>query len=145
GPLLASARAGNVIGGGDWGANRLVPDIMRAFSKKQTVKIRRPTALRPWQHVLEPISGYLSLAEKLCTSGAEYAEAWNFGPSDGSSRSVEWLVQQIAYRWGDDAAWEVDTSGHCHETGSLKLDSSKSMARLSWSPRMNIEAALDMT
>jgi CDP-glucose 4,6-dehydratase len=144
-PWVASARAGNVIGGGDWGANRLVPDIIRAFNKKEIAKIRRPTAIRPWQHVLEPISGYLTLAEKLCTSGAEYADAWNFGPSEGASKSVEWMVQQIADRWGRGASWEVDTSGHCHETSYLKLDSSKSRSRLGWSPRMNVEAALDMT
>ena len=130
---LASVRAGNVIGGGDWGADRLVPDIIRAFSRKETVKIRHPKAVRPWQHVLDPIIGYLTLAEKAWSSGAEYADAWNFWSFRGTSaRSVEWVVQHCG-SLGRRCQWEIDAAEHYHETSYLKLDSSKSRSRLGWS------------
>ncbi|MFZ4077638.1 MAG: CDP-glucose 4,6-dehydratase [Legionellaceae bacterium] len=125
GCALASARAGNVIGGGDWAADRLIPDILRTFSQEQTLSVRHPQAIRPWQHVLEPLSGYMMLAEKLYTEGLAYAQAWNFGPEDRDARPVHWIVEQMAQRWGGDPAWVHDTSPQPHEAHYLKLDCSK--------------------
>jgi CDP-glucose 4,6-dehydratase len=142
---LASVRAGTVIGGGDWGPDRLVPDVITAFHKNESVKIRNPNAIRPWQHVLDPLSGYLMLAEKLWSAGTEYSQAWNFGPSDQSARPVKWVVEYLSDRWGAGAKWEPDAAEHCHEAHNLKLDSSKSQSRLGWSASMCIEQALDWT
>lgn len=145
GVALASARAGNVIGGGDWAEDRLVPDVMKAFLQRQAVRIRNPYAYRPWQYILEPLRGYLLLAERLYTQGPVYAEAWNFGPSENDVRPVSWLVERLSQSWGIGASWELDRKVHPHETHLLKLDCSKSTARLGWKPTLNLEQALDWT
>lgn len=142
-PPIASARAGNVIGGGDWSADRLVPDILRELGQGATVRIRSPQATRPWQHVIEPLTGYLSLCEKLHTEGKSFAEAWNFGPDENNTVSVKNIVQGIASRWGENANWELDKNAHPHEAGLLKLDCSKSTYRLDWRPKWDIETTLD--
>ena len=140
---LASARAGNVIGGGDWAVDRLVPDLVRAIEAGQPVRIRNPHAIRPWQHVLEPLSGYLRLAEVLWgDQGAEAADGWNFGPGDEDARPVDWLVTQLVERWGEDASWERDASPQPHEAAYLKLDCSKARARLAWRPRWSLSQAI---
>lgn len=141
---VASARAGNVIGGGDWAADRLLPDFFRALDAGQPLVIRAPNAVRPWQHVLEPLSGYLTLAERLSADRAAFAEAWNFGPADGDARPVGWIVERLtAARQG--ASWQLDKNPQLHEAGYLKLDSSKARARLGWQPRWNLQAALGKT
>ncbi len=140
---LASGRAGNVIGGGDWAADRLVPDVLRAFERREPVVIRNPHATRPWQHVLEPLSGYLTLAERLYTEGQAYAEGWNFGPHDDDARPVQWIVEQLVSSWGQGASWQQDGSEHPHEANYLKLDISKAKHRLGWQPRWNLATALD--
>ena len=143
GIAIATARAGNVIGGGDWATDRLVPDILRAFEKNQPVLIRNPHAIRPWQHVLEPLSGYLSLVEHLHTQGEPFAEGWNFGPKDEDARSVEWIVEYLVGIWGNGASWQQDDRFHPHETSYLKLDISKAKTRLSWQPLWSLETALE--
>jgi CDP-glucose 4,6-dehydratase len=143
GIALASARAGNVIGGGDWAADRLVPDILRAFEQNQPVVIRNPHATRPWQHVLEPLSGYLSLAEHLYTQGQTFAEGWNFGPKDDDARPVQWIVEHMVNHWGNGASWQQDGGVHPHEANYLKLDISKAKARLGWQPRWPLATALE--
>ena len=140
---LASARAGNVIGGGDWAADRLVPDILHAFERGQPVHIRNPHSTRPWQHVLEPLSGYLILAEHLWSGGQAFAEGWNFGPNDADARPVQWIVKRMAQTWGEGATWQLDAADHPHEAHSLKLDISKARHRLGWRPRWRLETALD--
>jgi CDP-glucose 4,6-dehydratase len=142
GIALATARAGNVIGGGDWAADRLVPDILRALERGQPVLIRSPAAVRPWQHVLEPLSGYLVLAQQLFEQGQAYAEAWNFGPADDDVRPVQWLVEQLCSAWGSDAHWDLQPGQHPHEAGYLRLDIGKARQRLQWTPRWNLAAAL---
>ncbi|NIO41979.1 MAG: CDP-glucose 4,6-dehydratase, partial [Burkholderiales bacterium] len=144
-PPVASARAGNVIGGGDWAQDRLIPDIVRAFSKNKAARIRNPNAIRPWQHVLEPLRGYLDLAERLFISGSKFADAWNFGPEDRDTRDVGWVVNHFTQLWGGDAAWSQDSAEHPHEAGYLKLDISKARQRLGWSPRLDLETALTWT
>jgi len=139
---LASARAGNVIGGGDWAEDRLIPEIIRAFEKNQIVKIRNPHAIRPWQHVLEPLCGYIELAERLYSEGSPWAEAWNFGPNEEDARPVEWIVNEICQYWSDNASWEKDKGEHPHEAHYLKLDCSKAHARLQWWPRWSLKDAL---
>jgi CDP-glucose 4,6-dehydratase len=139
---VASVRAGNVIGGGDWAADRLVPDMVRAFKAREPVIIRNPDAVRPWQHVLEPLSGYLVLAERLQTRGPEFAEGWNFGPSDEDAKPVGWIAEALVKRWGDGAAWQVRRSDALHEAAYLKLDSSKARSRLGWRTRWPLAAAL---
>lgn len=141
GVALASARAGNVIGGGDWAENRLIPDFLRAIDAKETLQIRSPHATRPWQHVLEPLSGYLMLAEKLYTQGSSFAQAWNFGPSDEDTRSVQWIVEHMA-KIRCDINWECDESQRLHEANNLKLDSSKARSRLGWHSNWNLEFTL---
>jgi len=141
---VASARAGNVIGGGDWAADRLVPDFLRALDAGQTLTLRSPLATRPWQHVLEPLSGYLMLAEKLFTEGRGFAEAWNFGPEEVDAQPVQWIVQYLCGQVPD-ADWQCDTSPQPHEANTLKLDSSKAKAHLGWRPRWNLQTTLDMT
>jgi CDP-glucose 4,6-dehydratase len=141
---LASARAGNVIGGGDWASDRLIPDFLRAIDAGQVLTIRSPLATRPWQHVLEPLSGYLTLAEKLFTVGAEYADAWNFGPSDDDARTVQWIVAHLCARTSD-AKWQLDAAPQPHEANQLKLDSSKARTKLDWHPRWNLSTALSHT
>lgn len=139
---VASVRAGNVIGGGDWAIDRLVPDTLRAFEIGQAVAVRNPSAIRPWQHVLEPLSGYLLLAEKLYIEGHCWAEGWNFGPQDTDVRPVQWIIEHMAEMWGDGANWKLDSDPQPHEATHLKLDISKATTRLGWRPRWNLEEAL---
>lgn len=141
---IASARAGNVIGGGDWARDRLVPDFLRALDRGETLKIRSPKAIRPWQHVLEPLSGYLRLAECLYTKGSAYAEGWNFGPADEDARSVSWIVERLVAT-SPGATWECDSGPQPHEAHYLKLDSSKARSRLGWDPRWRLETSLGKT
>jgi CDP-glucose 4,6-dehydratase len=143
GIALASARAGNVIGGGDWAKDRLIPDILRAFEAKESVIIRNPHSIRPWQHVLEPLSGYLILAQKLWSNPIFYAQGWNFGPRDEDAKPVEWIVKKLAQSWGNGASWDIDQSGNPHEAGYLKLDISRAASMLSWSPRWSLETTLE--
>jgi CDP-glucose 4,6-dehydratase len=146
---LATARAGNVIGGGDWSADRLIADIVRAFVSGETLQIRNPDAIRPWQHVLEPLRGYLTLAQKLVEQGTEFSGAWNFGPNPGEEKPVKWIVERLASRWqelgGGSPHWQVDPGPHPHEAHMLKLDSSKTAARLGWHPTLSLSEALDLT
>ena len=142
---LASARAGNVIGGGDWAADRLIPDILEAFSRSTPVVIRNPQAIRPWQHVLEPLRGYLTLAERLYLDGTSVAEAFNFGPNSEDARPVEWIVQRLVDQWSEGASWQRDMAAHPHEAHYLKLDISKAGARLGWHPQLRLEQALQLT
>lgn len=143
GVALGSGRAGNVIGGGDWAGDRLVPDMVRAITAGQPVRIRSPHAIRPWQHVLEPLSGYLALAERLYTDGAAFAEGFNFGPHDTDARPVQWIIERLCQQWGDGAAWELDGAPQPHEATYLKLDCSKARARLDWQPRWPLQRTLD--
>jgi CDP-glucose 4,6-dehydratase len=143
-PHLASVRAGNVIGGGDWAADRLLPDCARAFAAQRSVEIRHPDAVRPWQHVLEPLSGYLGLAERLW-SDAGFAEAWNFGPAEHDARTVAEVVDTMARLWGGGAGWTRQPGQHPHEAQQLRLDSAKARARLGWTPRLPLEQALAWT
>lgn len=142
---LASVRAGNVIGGGDWGEDRLVPDIMKAYLSGGVAEIRSPHAIRPWQHVLEPLRGYLMLAEKLATHGPEYAEPWNFGPLESSANSVGWLVEQIGKLCGPEINWKMDDRQQPHEAHFLKIDSSKAKNRLGWQPLLSLETGIEWT
>jgi CDP-glucose 4,6-dehydratase len=143
GIALASARAGNVIGGGDWAPDRLVPDIMRAIEQGHPVKIRNPDSIRPWQHVLEPLSGYLILGKKLFEDGPVYAEGWNFGPQDSDARPVQWIVEQMTRMWGQGASWEAEPASRAvHEAHYLKLDCSKARTELKWLPIWPLERAL---
>jgi CDP-glucose 4,6-dehydratase len=144
-PAAASARAGNVIGGGDWAKDRLIPDAIRAFSAAQVLEIRNPHAVRPWQHVLEPLSGYLLLAERLHEKGAGFAEGWNFGPAPDSEQSVAHVVQALTALWGAGARWKDASGQNPHEATFLKLDSSKANFRLGWRPRLHFEEALRLT
>jgi len=143
---IASARAGNVIGGGDWAADRLVPDCFRAFAAGKPVQLRHPEAVRPWQHVLGPLSGYLALAARLLTDGGEaFAHAWNFGPDAGDDASVGDVAQRIAALW-DDGAWvEPDEQPGWHESGVLRLDSGQARFELGWRPRWSLQQALEHT
>jgi CDP-glucose 4,6-dehydratase len=142
---VASVRAGNVIGGGDWARDRLVPDAMRAFRAGDALKIRNPHSIRPWQHVLDPLSGYLRLAEHLFTNGADFAEGWNFGPGTGSEVRVSALVSGLADLWGNSASWQADGDRHVHEAAYLKLDCSKAASRLGWQPTIDFAKALRLT
>ncbi len=139
---VASARAGNVIGGGDWAEDRLLPDMMRSFVAGESVSIRNPASTRPWQHVLEPLHAYLLLAQKLHDDSA-FAEAWNFGPDDSDAKPVNWLADHVCNLWGDSARWSNDAEpNQPHEAGFLRLNCDKAKGQLGWLPRMNIEAAL---
>jgi len=142
GVAVATARAGNVIGGGDWAEDRLIPDFIRAISKGEKVRIRSPFAIRPWQHVLEPLSGYLRLAELLYTEGPKFAQAWNFGPYDHDAKNVEWITNTICEFWGDEASFEIDEKPQPHEANYLKLDCSKANAELNWFPKWDIQTTL---
>ena len=144
GVALATVRAGNVIGGGDWAQNRLVPDFFRSVEQGQSLAVRRPGATRPWQHVLEPLSGYLLLAEKLVSAGFEFATAWNFGPDEGSVKTVGWVSDYLSQKVKG-ASWAQDKRQHPHETEILSLDSEKAVSALGWQPRWSIETALDAT
>ena len=140
---LASARAGNVIGGGDWAEDRLIPDILRAFEESKPVVIRNPEATRPWQHVLEPLGGYLLLAQHLFDTGDEFAEGWNFGPHDQDVKSVESILDYMVMSWGAGASWKLESDLQPHEAQLLKLDISKAHSRLNWQPQWSLEFALD--
>ncbi len=142
---VATTRAGNVIGGGDWSEDRLVPDIMRAFLNGRSVVIRYPNAKRPWQHVLEPLSGYADLAENLWHDGSFFSQAWNFGPNDEDMKPVSWIVEYLVKLWGEGARWRVDEGNHPHEAHYLKLDCSKARTLLGWKPRLSLSTALEWT
>jgi CDP-glucose 4,6-dehydratase len=143
---IASARAGNVIGGGDWAPDRLIPDVIRSFAKGWPVEIRSPHAVRPWQHVLEPLGGYIRLAEALAADeGGQFAEGWNFGPSDEDCWPVSSVVDRLAAYWGNGASWRLSKQPHPHEASFLKVDASKARARLSWSRRLRLDEALVWT
>lgn len=143
GVAIGSARAGNVIGGGDWAYDRLIPDFIRSIIRGEKVKIRSPYAIRPWQHVLEPLTGYLALAKALYDNGPTFAEGWNFGPDDRDAKNVEWITQRICQLWGNGANFEIDTKPQPHEANYLKLDCSKAKAELGWIPVWNIEQTLE--
>lgn len=142
---IASARAGNVIGGGDWAKDRIIPDIIRALQKEETVQLRNPNAVRPWQHVLEPLSGYLQLGVKLTEDPVKYAEAWNFGPFQADNLSVEELSKVALKVWGSGTFKYANLNGQVHEAGLLSLDISKTIASLQWKPKMNAQQAIQMT
>ena len=144
---LASVRAGNVIGGGDWADNRIVPDIMRGILDKKIIKIRNPTSVRPWQYVLEPLRGYLELAEKLYNYKSEYTESWNFGPEIDDAKPVSWLVNEIVEMWGENIEVDFDNDDldHKHETNFLRLDCSKAKSKLKWNPKIKLEEGLKLT
>lgn len=140
---LASARAGNVIGGGDWADDRLVPDILHAIQNGKMVNVRNPNSTRPWQHVLEPLNGYLVLAERLCTQGASIAEAFNFGPAEEDVKPVKWIVEELTKQWGSDVSWQADVAtDQLHEANYLKLDCSKAHSLLNWHPRLDLRSSL---
>ena len=141
-PSLASARAGNVIGGGDWAEDRLIPDILKSFESNKPVIIRNPLSTRPWQHVLEPLSGYLVLAQQLFSKGDEFAEGWNFGPKEEDSKPISWILDKMLTDWGNGAGWELDTNNNPHEAKFLKLDCSKAAYKLHWQPRWDLEYTL---
>ena len=148
GVAVASARAGNVVGGGDWAEDRLVPDCVRAFERGERMMMRNPSAVRPWQHVLEPLAGYLLLAERLCDGDAAskgYTTAFNFGPSVDDVRPVGWVVAEVARLWGPSAAWEIDAGAHPHEAKMLSLDAARARGRLSWWPRLSLAQCLQWT
>lgn len=140
---VATARAGNVIGGGDWAKDRLVPDCVRCLGAGRAIPIRSPRATRPWQHVLEPLSGYLVLAEALAERGQDAAEGWNFGPVDDDAQPVRWMVDRVCAAWGDGARWEQDGAEHPAEATYLKVDASKARQKLGWRPRMRVWDAVD--
>lgn len=139
--FLATARAGNVIGGGDWSQDRLIPDAIKAFEAGNVLSIRNPFAIRPWQHVLEPLSGYIILTQALFQQGSNFASGWNFGPREDDARSVRDVVDLLASQWGKSASWLEDTLGHPHEAMLLKLDCSKARTQLGWKTRWNLEIA----
>jgi CDP-glucose 4,6-dehydratase len=142
GIAMGTARAGNVIGGGDWAADRLVPDILRALEQGVPVAVRNPGAIRPWQHVLEPLSGYLLLAEQLYKNGQADAEGWNFGPRDEDAKPVQWIVERLCEQWDAGASWTTQPGDHPHEAHFLKLDISKARQRLHWTPRWSLGTTL---
>jgi CDP-glucose 4,6-dehydratase len=142
---LATARAGNVIGGGDWSADRLLPDLVRGFLSGEPVRIRRPHSIRPWQHVLEPLQGYLILAQKLLSQNAPfYSTAYNFGPTDEDARPVSWIADRMTRYWGNNASWVLDEDPNSpHEANYLKLDTSRARHDLAWAPKLRLEMALE--
>jgi CDP-glucose 4,6-dehydratase len=143
GVAVASARAGNAVGGGDWTGDQLIPDLMRAFLEGQACPIRNPSAIRPWQFVLEPLRGYLMLAERLAEDASRFASAWNFGPADGDAQPVSWIADELARLWGNHASWSHDAAVHLPEAHFLKLDASKAKACLNWHPVSPLNLALD--
>jgi CDP-glucose 4,6-dehydratase len=140
---IATARAGNVIGGGDWGKDRLIPDCIQAFLKGEPVHLRNPDSIRPWQHVLEPLSGYLLLARRLFEDGPRFADAWNFGPDDQDARNVSWVVASLCEKWGNGASYTIDAGEHPHEANYLKLDCSRAISMLGWRPVWSLDVALN--
>jgi CDP-glucose 4,6-dehydratase len=142
GTAIASARAGNVIGGGDWAGDRLIPDILKSWLTGESVVIRYPQAIRPWQHVLEPLNGYLTLAERLYQDGVTYSGAWNFGPNESDAKPVVWIVEQLRALWGGEVSWTQETTTQPHEAHYLKLDCSKARSLLKWLPKLELNTAL---
>jgi CDP-glucose 4,6-dehydratase len=143
GVAIASARAGNVIGGGDWAVDRLIPDCFRSLVNKEPILIRNPNSIRPWQHVLEPLGGYLLLGQRLVEDGPIFSEAWNFGPADQDARTVKWIVERICGMWDENTGYVIEKSeDKVHEATYLKLDCSKASAILGWRPRWSLEEAL---
>ncbi|WP_462411700.1 CDP-glucose 4,6-dehydratase [Neobacillus sp. Marseille-QA0830] len=140
---LASVRAGNVIGGGDWAKDRLLPDFFRAALRGESLTIRNPQATRPWQHVLEPLSGYMLLAEKLFKEGSKYAESWNFGPNEENVKSVVWVMNDLCNKWGGNNTYQIEKNKQPHEANLLKLDCSKAKSKLGWYPKWNLSTSLD--
>ncbi len=145
GVSVASVRSGNVIGGGDWAEDRLLPDCMKALLENRPIVIRYPDAVRPWQHVLEPLFGYLLLTQVLYQNEASFGEAWNFGPDDENAKPVRWLVERIVEIWGGKACWEIDQSSQLHEARMLKLECSKAKEKLGWYPQWDLTTALRVT
>lgn len=141
---LASVRAGNVIGGGDWAENRLVPDIMKGILKDESIKIRNPNFIRHWQHVLDPLNGYMILAEKLWNNEENYSESWNFGPIDDNAKPVSWMLDKFNEYWENGINWQQDTNEFNHENNFLKLDSTKSKTRLGWMSKIDLELAIKL-
>lgn len=139
---VATARAGNVIGGGDWSLDRLIPDLVRGFLAGEPVRIRRPHAIRPWQHVMEPLHGYITLAEHLLSHDPKFATAYNFGPADDDAREVGWIAEKMTGFWGNGAKWVLDPDPGVHEAGYLKLDASRARTDLNWTPHLRLETAL---
>lgn len=142
---LATARAGNVVGGGDWSQDRLIPDLIRGFQAGQPVLIRRPTAVRPWQHVLEPLNAYLQIADKLLAAPTKFSSSFNIGPNDEDAWSVERIATRLVEIWGEGASWIRDSVPEAHEDTSLRLDSSKARIQLGWQPRLRMDATLEWT
>ena len=142
GIALASARAGNAIGGGDWTSHQLIPDLMRAFLVGQACLIRNPSAFRPWQFVLEPLRGYLMLAERLTKDGSRFVSGWNFGPVDADVKPVSWIADEAMQLWGNHVSWGLDSGAHPEEAHALKLDASKADAYLNWRPVLPLKQAL---
>jgi CDP-glucose 4,6-dehydratase len=142
GVALASARAGNAIGGGDWTSDQLIPDLMRAFLERRPCLLRNPSAIRPWQFVLEPLRAYLLLAERLTAEPRRFATAWNFGPAEADAKPVSWIADELARSWDDGASWSCDPNAHPHEAHFLKLDASKAHACLDWHPLLPLKPAL---
>ncbi len=140
---IASARAGNVIGGGDWSEDRLIPDILNGFQNNQEVNIRNPNAIRPWQHVIEPLVGYLCLANRLFVDGVAYAEAWNFGPDECGAMPVDWIADKMSEVWADGASWCADGKDHPYEARFLALDCTKAKTQLDWSPKWNLNETIE--
>jgi CDP-glucose 4,6-dehydratase len=143
--LIATARAGNVIGGGDWSEDRLLPDVFRSLVFGERLEIRSPQAIRPWQHVLEPLAGYMMLAEKLHKGEKDFAEAWNFGPSDEDTKPVGWVLEEIRRIWNEPVNWKIAEGIQPHEANLLKLDSAKAKNRLRWLPKLSLPEAVDLT
>ena len=139
---VASVRAGNVIGGGDWSEDRLIPDAIRSFELGRVLKLRNPLATRPWQHVLEPLSGYLTLVQALSNEGPDFESAWNFGPRHEDNHSVANVIDTLIAQWGVQASWECETLEQPHEANLLKLDCSKAYSMLGWAPKWNLEIAV---
>lgn len=143
GVYLASCRAGNVIGGGDWGKDRLIPDIMKGVLNNETIKIRNPNSTRPWQHVLDPLNGYLILMEKLWASGSKFSEGWNFGPLENEEKSVKWIVEKITEQWSKNIEFKIENDINKHEEDHLRLDCTKSNSKLGWRPKLNLAQGLE--
>ena len=141
---LASVRAGNVLGGGDWAENRLIPDIIRAITNKESVKIRNPNAIRPWQHVLDPLNGYIRLAEKLLDDQTRYSEGWNFGPDKNEIKPVSWIIEKFNELWKSEINW-INENIELHEANNLILNCQKAKSKLEWNSRINTEASLRWT
>jgi len=142
--VLASVRAGNVIGGGDWAKDRLIPDIMKGILKNDSIKIRNPNFVRHWQHVLDPLNGYMMLAEKMWDEGEKFAESWNFGPVDDNAKPVSWILEKFNKLWSNGIKWKIDGKEYNHENDFLKLDSLKSKTRLGWNSKIELEMAIKL-